>query len=241
MTAELRRWLRIPDGRPLPSWVAPRLSERLVDERRARQGTPLQSAVFGVVDLETTGTSTDRHRILEIGLVVLRGGRVLGRFTTLVDVPAPVPRDILELTGIDPRELEGAPGEEAALRGLATALRETGVQALVAHNAPFDRRFLERAWQRHAPGGELPPFLCSLWLARRWVRAPKHGLDALVSQLGIPRHVRHRALGDAEMTAALWIELLGRARLRGVHTLESLLAQGSPRRRNRSPRSRSGA
>ncbi len=240
MTAELRQWLRVPEGRPLPSWVEPRLSARLRDESRARQGTPLATSVFGVVDLETTGTSTDRHRILEIGLVVLRGGRVERRFTTLVDVPAPVPPEILELTGIDPRELENAPGEEAALLGLARALRESGVQALVAHNAPFDRRFLERAWRRNAPRHELPPFLCSLRLARRWIGAPRHGLDTLVSQLGIPRQARHRALGDAEMTAALWIELLGRARLHGVHTLEVLLERGTPgrskRRRRVTPR-----
>jgi DNA polymerase-3 subunit epsilon len=233
MTAELRRWLRVPEELELPDWVAQRLAPSLRSEVRARTGTPLGSTVFGVVDLETTGLSTDRHRILEIGLVVVRGRRVLRRFTTLVDVEAPVPEAILELTGISPRELEAAPGEERALLGLGAVLREAGVRALVAHNAPFDRRFLERAWRRHAPGVELPPFLCSLRLARRWVRAPRHGLDTLVAQLGIPRQARHRALGDAEMTAALWIELLGRARLRGVHTLEALLELGEPGRGRR--------
>lgn len=233
MTAELRRWLRVPAGRPLPSWVEGRLSPSLRQHARARQGTPLASTVFGVLDLETTGTSADRDRILEIGLVVQRGGRVLRRFTTLVDVAAPVPRPILELTGIALAELEDAPGEERALWELARVLRETAVQALVAHNAPFDRRFLESAWRRHALSPDLPPFLCSLRLARRWVAAPRHGLDTLVAWLGIRPQPRHRALGDAEMTSALWVELLGRARLCGVHTLEALFALGQPGRRRR--------
>ncbi|MBW2281784.1 MAG: 3'-5' exonuclease [Deltaproteobacteria bacterium] len=196
----------------------------------ARRGTSTRRAVFGVVDLETTGLSTDDHLILEIGLVVQCGGRVVRRFSTLVDVPAPIPRSIVALTGISRRDLEGAPGEEAALRAFAEVVRSEGVQALVAHNAPFDRRFLERAWARYPLAMDLPPFLCSLRLARRWIRAPRHGLDALVAQLGIRGQARHRALGDAEMTSALWTELLARARLRGIHSLEDLRSAGEPGR-----------
>ncbi len=231
--ASLRRWLRVPDARPLPSWVERRLRRAAHADAEARgtlRHTPTGRAVFGVVDLETTGFSTDAHRILEIGLVVQRGGRALRRFSTLVDVPAPIPASIVELTGISEHDLEGAPGEEQALRAFADVLRGAGVQALVAHNAPFDRRFLERAWSRYALGLELPPFLCSLRLSRRWIRAPGHGLDALVAQLGIRGQARHRALGDAEMTSVLWTELLARARLHGVHTLEALRRVGEPGR-----------
>ncbi len=228
--ASLRRLLRVPEARPLPSWAERRLGRSPGADAAARRGTLTRRAVFGVVDLETTGLSTDSHHILEIGLVVQRGGRALRRFSTLVDVPAPIPPSIVELTGISERDLEGAPGEEPALRAFADVLRGEGVQALVAHNAPFDRRFLERAWSRHALALELPPFLCSLRLARRWIRAPRHGLDALVAQLGIAGQARHRALGDAEMTSALWTELLARARLRGVHTLEALRRVGEPDR-----------
>jgi len=228
--ASLRRWLRVPQARPVPAWVERRLGRTAHAAAEARRGTSTRRAVFGVVDLETTGLSSDDHRILEIGLVVQRGGRTLRRFSTLVDVPAPIPAAIVELTGISQRDLGDAPGEEAALRAFAEVLRSQGVQALVAHNAPFDRRFLERAWSRYPLGIDLPFFLCSLRLARRWIRAPRHGLDALVAQLGIRGQARHRALGDADMTSALWTELLERARLRGVHTLEALRAAGEPGR-----------
>ena len=93
---------------------------------------------------------------------------------------------------------------------------------LVAHNARFDRGFLARAWREHGREPELPDFLCSVRLARKFVHAPRYGLDALVAHLSIPERARHRALGDAEMTADLWIELVARARLGGVHTLEKL-------------------
>jgi DNA polymerase III epsilon subunit-like protein len=192
--------------------------------------------VFGVVDLETTGLSPNDARILEIGLVVLRGNSVLARFGTLVDVGGPVPSGITALTGIDDSLLEGAPCEAQALASLAALLGAHSVDALVAHNARFDRGFLARAWRAHERPESLPPFLCSVRAARRFVRAPRYGLDALIAYLSIPERARHRALGDAEMTADLWIELQARARIEGIHTLESLseiaaVGQSKPARR----------
>jgi DNA polymerase-3 subunit epsilon len=235
----LRSWLRVPPGFELPRWAETRLCADVARELEARRGLALSRATFAIVDLETTGLSWYRHRILEIGLVALRGDRVLGHFATLVDVGAPVPSGITALTGISSDLLEGAPSEGQALLSVASFLSEHRVDALVAHNARFDRSFLERAWREHGMFPALPPFLCSVRTARRYVRAPRYGLDQLVAQLGIPGRARHRALGDAEMTADLWIELVGRARIHGVHTLESLRAQaevrtgGAPRSRIR--------
>jgi DNA polymerase-3 subunit epsilon len=227
--AQLRSWLRVPVQLALPGWVRSRLGEPVAEAGREREGTEARSAVFGVIDLETTGTSA-RSSILEIGLVVQRAGRVLERFETFVDPGSPVPWSITQLTGIEQGMIEDAPDPASALSALGRVLDSHGVQALVAHNAPFDRRFIERARTEAGSAWELPPFLCSLRLARRLVRARRYGLAALVEQLSIPERPRHRALGDAEMTAALWWELLGRARLRGVHTLEGLTDWASPRR-----------
>jgi DNA polymerase-3 subunit epsilon len=174
------------------------------------------------VDLETTGLSAQRDRILEIGLVVLRGGRILERYSTLVAVSSPIPSIITRITGIGTDTLLDAPEEAEALDGLKRVIQEQEVDVLVAHNAGFDRGFLERAWSRNGLVPALPTFLCSLRLARAWVQAPSYGLDQLVTQLGIPLAARHRALGDAEMTATLWWELIARGRLEGVHTLEAL-------------------
>ena len=218
----VRAWLRVPEGLRLPRWAEARLCANVASELEARRGLALERVVFGIVDLETTGLSPDHCRILEIGLVALQGARVLGSWGSLVDVDGPLPKVITALTGIHDALLEGAPCESVALAGVAAFLAEHRVDVLVAHNARFDRGFLARAWRLHGLQPELPDFLCSLRLARRFVRAKRHGLDALVAQLSIPERARHRAQGDAEMTADLWVELLARARLGGVHTLEDL-------------------
>src|SRR5262245_23421028 len=66
----LREWLRVPRGLSLPRWVTSRLSANVAEELELRRGTPLERATFGILDLETTGLSSQRDRILEIGLVV---------------------------------------------------------------------------------------------------------------------------------------------------------------------------
>jgi len=220
--AALRNWLRVPDGYPVPAWARKQLEKGVLAELAAREGTPLERAVFGIVDLETTGLAARRDRILEIGLVVQCGGQTLERYSTLIDVGIQIPAFITRLTGIDAAQIVAAPSASEALDRLARTLERHRVDALVAHNAPFDRSFLEWTWQEQGRTPPLPPFLCSLQLARKWVRAPAYGLDVLAGQLGIPQRGRHRALGDAEMTTRLWDELLQRGRLRGVHTLEAL-------------------
>ncbi len=234
--ATLREWLRIPAHLDVPVWAGPRLGEAVRDELEARRGLRLEETVFGIVDLETTGTSSTAHRILEVGLVVQRGGRVLETFETLVDVGAAVPSGITALTGISTDLLEGAPDESSVLASLAEVLARTGTHVLVAHNARFDRAFLEHAWRDHDMTQPLPDFLCSVRLARRCVRAPGYGLDRLVRHLAIRPRARHRALGDAEMTADLWLELLGRSKLSGVHTLEALRANAEVGRTRKSRR-----
>ena len=82
----LRDWLRIPDGLQLPGWVRTQLEGPVQAELEAREGTALDRVAFGIVDLETTGLAAARDRILEIGLVVQRGGRTIERFSTLIDI-----------------------------------------------------------------------------------------------------------------------------------------------------------
>jgi DNA polymerase-3 subunit epsilon len=226
----MRAWLRVPEGLGLPRWATAGLCASVAGELEARSGAALERVVFGIVDLETTGLSPAHCRILEIGLVAVQGGRVLGTFGTLVDVGGPVPSGITALTGIDDALLEGAPCEGDALDAMAGFMAEHRVDVLVAHNARFDRGFLARAWREHGREPALPEFLCTVRLARKLVRAPRYGLDALVTHLSIPERARHRALGDAEMTADLFVELLARARLAGVHTLERLRKIGELKR-----------
>ncbi|MFQ5699751.1 MAG: PolC-type DNA polymerase III [Myxococcota bacterium] len=219
----------MPAAWGLPGWVPRRLQRLLERERAARKGRSLEEAVFGVVDLETTGLAEDA-RILEVGLVVQRGGRTLETFESFVDPGTAIPWSVTRLTGINAQAVAGAPDERGALARLDRVLARHGVEWLVAHNAPFDRRFLERGWRRADVSRPLPPCACSLRLARRLIRAKSHALGSLAVQLQIVPHARHRALGDAETAAALWWELVQRARIEGLHTLEALAPLAFPGR-----------
>ena len=224
----LRAVLRVPSHLGLPRWTS-RLLPSTAPLDPAQTGRALSDVVFGVVDLETTGLSAVGCEILEIGLVVVRHGLKVRRFETLVRPTGYIPTAISSLTGIRSQDLEGAPDESIGVRRLRDVLVEEGVQTLVAHNARFDRSFLNAAWERHLLSPDLPPFVCTVRLARRLLRARRYSLDVLAEELALLPRPRHRALGDAEMTADLFAEILRRAAARDVTTLESLASLQSLR------------
>ena len=164
----------------------------------------LESVV--VFDFETTGMSPQRgDRVIEIGAVRLERGLVKESFQSLVNPGTPLPGFISDLTGIDDDMLADAPG---GLQVFAEFRRFIGTTPLVAHNASFDRRFLETEFcrYRHSLPREIG---CSMLAARRiFPEAPNHKLGTLVDFLGLNVEGRfHRALADARMTAALWAKM----------------------------------
>ncbi len=107
---------------------------------------PLHETTFVVVDLETTGASPNVGAgITEIGAIKVRGGQVLGEFSTFVDPGMPVPAFITELTGITDAMLFGAPLIFEALPQLIEFCGPETESVIVAHNAPFDLGFLKAA------------------------------------------------------------------------------------------------
>lgn len=170
---------------------------------------PLAKTPVVVVDLETTGVSPARSHIIEIGALRVHGDRIVSRFETLVDPGTEIPPTITSLTGIDREAVEGAPGEHEALLRFS-AWVGAGKPPLVAHNATFDAGFLSRAYRARAIPNWAGPVFCTRKLARRML--PDLGayhLDSLGAHFGFRNRARHRALGDAEVTARAWIELVG--------------------------------
>ncbi len=172
-----------------------------------------------VIDFETTGLSPDEGaRATEIAAVVLDRGRVVARYQSLMNAGVHVPRFIEELTGITNAMVREAPPAKEVMAAFA---RFVGDLPLVAHNASFDRKFLdaELARIRQRRRQEVA---CSMRVARRlYPDAPNHKLGTLVDYAGVRvtgRH--HRALADAEMAAGLWTrmeeDLLRAYRLRQV-------------------------
>ena len=161
---------------------------------------------LAVIDFETTGMSPAMGaRATEIAVVLLRDGRVVDRYASLMRSGSWVPPFIEQLTGISNRMLASAPPAQQVMREVAAF---TGGCPVVAHNASFDRGF----WlHEHALAGSdvavtQAPFACTLLLSRRlYPQAPNHKLGTLAQWHGIaPTGRAHRALADAEMAAGLW-------------------------------------
>src|SRR6266699_5405474 len=183
---------------------------------------PLEHSRFAVVDVETTGGRAQRGgRILEVAVAILEAGTVHLAFTSLLDPGTPIPPWVARLTGITDGMVAGRPRFGDIVAGLGRAL-DAGV--FVAHNARFDWRFLTAectAVGVPAPGGRP---LCTVRLTRRLVPELRHrGLDDVATFFGVDNPARHRAFGDAIATAYVLRALLGRARERGVETLEQLI------------------
>jgi DNA polymerase III subunit epsilon len=163
---------------------------------------------IAVIDFETTGLSPSQGaRATEVAAVLVEGGRIVGRFQSLMNGGAWVPPFIERLTGIDNAMLASAPPARAVMHDV---MRFTRGCPLVAHNAAFDRGF----WQAEAAlaGCEPDPsheFACTLLLARRlYPQAPNHRLGTLVLLHRLPMAGRaHRALADAEVTAQLLLRI----------------------------------
>src|SRR5438093_2499765 len=184
----------------------------------------LEHSRFAVVDVETTGErggAENGGRILEVAVAILESGTVHLAFEGLLDPGTPIPPWVARLTGITDGLVAGGPRFGDVVADLGRAL-EDGV--FVAHNARFDWRFLAAEC---AAVGVPPPAgrpLCTVRLTRRLVPELRHrGLDQVAAFFGIDNPARHRAFGDALATAHVLRALLGRARERGVETLEQLI------------------
>jgi len=160
-----------------------------------------------VLDFETTGLSPDHgDRAIEIGAVRIENGRITDRFQQLMNPGRRINSFIEGYTGITNAMLRDAPACEEVMADFREFI---GDSDLVAHNAAFDRRFLEAELQRLRlrHGGE---FACSMLVSRRiYPDAPSHKLGTLVEYKCIPTSgTFHRALADAEMTGHLWLRML---------------------------------
>ena len=164
---------------------------------------------FAVVDVETSGLSTRRHHVLQIGLVTVEAdGDVVDEWATLVHLDRPWHRvGSARVHGIRRRDVRRAPRAAEALAELA---RRIDGAVFTAHNAGFDAAFLERAAQRHRVELRLRPRLCTLGLSRTLDpdRQLTHGLLAVCDRYGIALDHHHDALADARATAAVLPHLL---------------------------------
>jgi DNA polymerase III subunit epsilon len=176
---------------------------------------------YAVIDFETTGLSPNYgDRAIEIAVVIMENGRAVDAYQSLINPGMQLPAFITSFTGITDAMLASAPPAETVL---PQALEFVGRAQLVAHNASFDKRFWSAEIARIGRRSE-HAFLCTMLLARRlYPWAPNHKLGTLAELHRIIASGRHhRALADAEMTAAL-LTCIQRD-LRGLYLGESVSA-----------------
>ena len=160
-----------------------------------------------IFDFETTGLSPNQgDRTIEVGAVKLENGEITDRFQALMNPGMRINSFIEGYTGITNKMLDtAAPCENIMMQFYDFV----GSSNLIAHNASFDRRFLESELARCALTyrGDVG---CSLLLAKRVFQdAGSYKLSHLIDYANISgAGDYHRALYDAEMTAKLWLSML---------------------------------
>ena len=160
-----------------------------------------------ILDFETTGLSPDQgDRAIEIGAVRLVNGEITEQFQALMNPGFRVTSFIEDYTGISNHMLSQADSCQQVMNEFSDFIKNDN---LIAHNASFDRRFLDSELMRigRQYSGE---FSCSLLLSRRIFQdADSHKLGDLIKFANIPSSGGfHRALYDAQMTSHLWLAML---------------------------------
>jgi len=182
---------------------------------------PLPQLAYTVFDTETTGLSpSEGDEIISIGAVRILNGRLLEQecFDRLVQPRRPVRREAQAIHGISSEMLAGQPLLEEVLPAFRRFAEDT---VMVAHNAAFDMRLLQLAQARTGIAFS-QPVLDTLLLSA--LVHPGHGdsehrLEEIAARLGVRVVGRHTALGDAMVTAEVFLRLVPLLAERGIHTL----------------------
>ncbi|MDO4536569.1 MAG: helicase C-terminal domain-containing protein [Coriobacteriales bacterium] len=157
-----------------------------------------------MLDTETTGLSFRNNELIEIAAARISGRTIVNTFRTFVHPTGPIPAEIQALTGITNVDVTDAPRAVDAVAALAEFVDG---QPIVAHNATFDRTFIERV-----PGGTgvSDTWIDSLSLSRIALpRLRSHRLSDMAQAFGCDA-VTHRAMADVEALCGMWrIMLLG--------------------------------
>jgi DNA polymerase-3 subunit epsilon len=175
---------------------------------RVALAAPLLRGRVACVDLETTGGTAARHRITEVGIVVLEDGVVVEEWSSLVNPCQRIPPAIQSFTGITNEMVADAPSFGELCHEVRSRLEG---RLFVAHNARFDYGFLRSEFRR-AGQKFSAPVLCTVRLSRElFASHSRHNLDVLIDRWGLECGQRHRALGDAAVLPALLAAFEGAA------------------------------
>ena len=174
---------------------------------------------YVVFDLETTGFSPIKDKIIEIGAVKVERGKITERFSTFVNPKVPIPFQITQLTSITDQMVMDAPDIETVLPKFLTFV---GDAVLVAHNASFDVGFIEQNCRYQ---DIIPDFTSVDTVAMARILLPtlsKFKLNVVANALHISLENHHRAVDDAGATAEIFVKFVEMLRDQNVDSLRKL-------------------
>ena len=172
-----------------------------------------------VFDIETTGFSSIRDRIIEIGAVKVVNGKIVDRFSTFVNPQRPIPFEITNLTSITDEMVMESPAIDVILPKF---LEFVGDGVLVAHNAGFDVGFIEQNCRNL---GLNDHFVYADTVALARVLLPtlsKYKLNVVAKALNISLENHHRAVDDAGATAEIFVKFVEMLKKDNITTLKEV-------------------
>ena len=207
---------------------------------RVNRFTPLAEIKAVVLDTETTGLDVASARLVQISAVRFAAGRVLHdqTFDQLLQPGVPIPPGATAVHRITDAMVASAPSF-AEVRPAFDAF--VGDAVLVGQGIGFDLAVLLRETERSGEGWHPPRFLDTKLLAAALdPEAREFGLDALAERYGVSISDRHRALGDALVTAEIFALLLPRLLAAGIRTLADAEAHSNAQTRIRARQAAAG-
>ena len=179
---------------------------------------------FVVFDIETTGFSPVKNRVIEIGAVKIENQKVTGRFSSFINPKTPIPFQIEQLTGIRDEMVINAPLIEEVLPDFLSFCEGS---ILVAHNANFDISFMKHNAERLGLNFDFT-YIDTLGISRLLFPShKKHTLDAVAKHMGVVLTSHHRAVDDAECTAQIFLKMIPMLIELGASSLQDVNAFGA--------------
>ncbi len=190
-----------------------------MDEGSELEDRPLSELTYTVFDTETTGLNpSGGDEIIQLGAARIVNGKLLRQesFDQLVDPGRTIPAESIPIHGITQDMVDGQPRIAQVLPVFHAFAQDT---VLVAHNAAFDMKFLQLQEESTGIVFRQPVLDTLLLSAVVHPNQESHRLEAIAERFNVAVLGRHTALGDALVTAEIWLRLIPLLAEQGIHTL----------------------